>query len=49
MLSLAEEHLGEMNPDARLVMFGQELNAESLALAALLRCHWNRIELRSRK
>ncbi len=32
MLSVAEEHLGEMNPDARLVMFGQELNAESYAI-----------------
>jgi len=27
MLSVAEEHLSELNPDARLVMFGQELNA----------------------
>ncbi|MCY2977896.1 MAG: class I SAM-dependent DNA methyltransferase [Planctomycetota bacterium] len=32
MLSVAEEHLGEMNPGARLVMFGQELNPESYAI-----------------
>jgi len=32
MLSVAEEHLGEMNPGARLVMFGQELNPESCAI-----------------
>ena len=32
MLSVAEEHLRGMNPDARLVMFGQELNAESYAI-----------------
>jgi len=32
MLSVAEEHLSELNPDARLVMFGQELNAESYAI-----------------
>lgn len=32
MLSVAEEHLGEMNPSARLVMFGQELNPESYAI-----------------
>ena len=29
MLSIAGEHLAEMNPDARLVMYGQQLNAES--------------------
>ena len=32
MLSVAEEHLAEINPDARLVMHGQELNAESYAI-----------------
>ena len=32
MLSVGGEHLAEMNPDARLVMFGQELNAESYAI-----------------
>jgi type I restriction enzyme M protein len=32
MLSVAEDHLGGQNPDARLVMFGQELNAESFAI-----------------
>ena len=32
MLSVAEEHLGQLNPNARLVMFGQELNPESYAI-----------------
>ena len=32
MLSVAEEHLGSLNPDARLVMYGQELNPESYAI-----------------
>jgi type I restriction enzyme M protein len=32
MLSVAEEYLTEHNPGARLVMFGQELNAESYAI-----------------
>ena len=32
MLSVAEEHLSEQNPDARLVMYGQELNGESYAI-----------------
>ena len=32
MLSIAEEHLSGQNPDARLVMYGQELNAESYAI-----------------
>jgi len=32
MLSVAEEHLGALNPDARLVMYGQELNPESHAI-----------------
>lgn len=32
MLSTADEHLAAMNPDARLVMFGQELNPESYAI-----------------
>ena len=32
MLSVAGEHLAEMNPDARLVMYGQELNPESYAI-----------------
>jgi type I restriction enzyme M protein len=32
MLSVAEEHLSELNPNARLVMFGQELNPESYAI-----------------
>lgn len=32
MLSVAGEHLAALNPDARLVMFGQELNPESYAI-----------------
>src|SRR5512147_458730 len=32
MLSVAGEHLAEMNPKARLTMFGQELNPESYAI-----------------
>ena len=32
MLSVAEEHLRELNPDARLEVFGQELNAETYAI-----------------
>jgi len=32
MLSVAEEHLSDQNPDARLVMYGQELNGESYAI-----------------
>ena len=32
MLSVAGEHLACLNPDARLVMYGQELNAESYAI-----------------
>ena len=32
MLSVADEHLSELNPKARLAMFGQELNAESYAI-----------------
>jgi type I restriction enzyme M protein len=32
MLSVAEEYLREMNPDARLAVFGQELNPESFAI-----------------
>lgn len=32
MLSIAGEHLAELNPDARLVMYGQELNPESYAI-----------------
>ena len=32
MLSVAGEHLAELNPEARLVMFGQELNPESYAI-----------------
>ncbi len=32
MLSIAEEHLHGLNPDARLVVFGQELNEESYAI-----------------
>ena len=32
MLSVAGEHLAELNPDARLVMYGQEVNAESYAI-----------------
>ncbi len=32
MLSVAEEHLSSLNPKARLVMFGQELNPESYAI-----------------
>ncbi|MEI8374615.1 MAG: class I SAM-dependent DNA methyltransferase [Planctomycetota bacterium] len=32
MLSVADEHLASLNPDARLVMYGQELNPESYAI-----------------
>jgi type I restriction enzyme M protein len=32
MLSVAEDHLNGQNPDARLVMYGQELNGESYAI-----------------
>jgi type I restriction enzyme M protein len=32
MLSVAEEHLASLNPNARLVMYGQELNPESHAI-----------------
>lgn len=32
MLSVAEEHLSSLNPDALLVMYGQELNPESYAI-----------------
>ncbi len=32
MLSVAGEHLAEQNADARLVVYGQELNAESYAI-----------------
>src|SRR5690554_760845 len=32
MLSVAEEYLRDLNPDARLVVFGQELNPESYAI-----------------
>ena len=32
MLSVAEDHLRELNPDARLEVFGQELNAETYAI-----------------
>ena len=32
MLSVAGEHLGQLNPNARLVMYGQELNPESYAI-----------------
>jgi type I restriction-modification system DNA methylase subunit len=32
MLSVAEEYLRELNPQARLEVFGQELNAETYAI-----------------
>jgi type I restriction enzyme M protein len=32
MLSVAEEYLRELNPDAKLEVFGQELNDESYAI-----------------
>lgn len=32
MLSVADDHLSGQNPDARLVMYGQELNSESYAI-----------------
>jgi len=32
MLSVAEEYLNELNPDARLEVFGEELNPESYAI-----------------
>ena len=33
MLSVAEDHLRSMNPDAQLTLYGQERNAESYAIA----------------
>ena len=33
MLSVAEDYLRHLNPDARLTLFGQELNEESYAIA----------------
>ncbi len=33
MLSIAEEYLAELNPDAKLEVFGQELNPESYAIS----------------
>jgi type I restriction enzyme M protein len=35
MLSVAEEYLRELNPDARLEVFGQELNDESYAICKM--------------
>jgi hypothetical protein len=32
MLSVAGEHLADLNPEVRLTMFGQELNDESYAI-----------------
>ncbi|MFN8052874.1 MAG: class I SAM-dependent DNA methyltransferase [Acidimicrobiales bacterium] len=32
MLSVAEDHLRQLNPDARLAVYGQELNAETYAI-----------------
>ncbi len=32
MLSIAEEYVNELNPDARIEVFGQELNDESYAI-----------------
>ena len=32
MLSISDETIKEMNPDARLVLYGQELNSESYAI-----------------
>ncbi len=32
MLSIAEQHLNEFNPDAKLQVFGQEINPESYAI-----------------
>jgi type I restriction enzyme M protein len=32
MISIGEEYLAELNPDARLTLFGQELNPESYAI-----------------
>ena len=32
MLSVAEDHLRSLNPQARLEVFGQELNAETYAI-----------------
>src|SRR6202453_1040175 len=32
MLSVAEEYLRELNPQAKLEVFGQELNSESFAI-----------------
>ncbi len=33
MLSVAEDHIRELNPDAQLTLYGQELNGESYAIA----------------
>jgi type I restriction enzyme M protein len=33
MLSVAEDHIRELNPDAQLTLYGQERNAESYAIA----------------
>jgi type I restriction enzyme M protein len=32
MISIGEKYVAELNPDARLILFGQELNAESYAI-----------------
>ena len=32
MLSIAEEYLRELNPDAKLEVFGQEINPETFAI-----------------
>jgi len=39
MLSVAGEHLASLNPDARLVMYGQELNPESYAICKAGHAH----------
>jgi hypothetical protein len=36
MLSVADQHLASLNPKARLVMFGQELNA--------IKDHWEYVD-----
>jgi type I restriction enzyme M protein len=53
MLSVAEEHLTGQNPDARLVMYGQELNAESYSITCFpihrLGSNGRRFKRRSKK
>jgi type I restriction enzyme M protein len=45
MLSVAEDHLRELNPDARLEVFGQELNEETYAVCPKASRSRTRIEM----